>query len=118
MAAVVAGITALLSTAFLMRYFRQHDSWALNPFAYYCVLAGRGQPGRAVPAVARRIGRRRMVTGSYNDLAKTVALAGPCPAGGRSSLSHGRCRTIAAMRTGRPDRVAFLDRDDSFFWWC
>jgi undecaprenyl-diphosphatase len=39
-AAVVAGITALLSTAFLMRYFRQHDSWALNPFAYYCILAG------------------------------------------------------------------------------
>jgi undecaprenyl-diphosphatase len=39
-AAVVAGVTALLSTAFLMRYFRQHDSWALNPFAYYCVLAG------------------------------------------------------------------------------
>jgi undecaprenyl-diphosphatase len=40
LAAVVAGITALLSTAFLMRYFRQHDAWALNPFAYYCVLAG------------------------------------------------------------------------------
>jgi undecaprenyl-diphosphatase len=40
MAAVVAGITALFSTAFLMRYFRQHDSWALNPFAYYCVAAG------------------------------------------------------------------------------
>jgi undecaprenyl-diphosphatase len=40
MAAVVAGITALLSTAFLMRYFRQHDAWALNPFAYYCILAG------------------------------------------------------------------------------
>jgi undecaprenyl-diphosphatase len=39
-AAVVAGITALLSTAFLMRYFRQHDQWALNPFAYYCILAG------------------------------------------------------------------------------
>ena len=39
-AAVVAGITALASTAFLMRYFRQHDSWALNPFAYYCLLAG------------------------------------------------------------------------------
>ena len=39
-AAVVAGLTALLSTAFLMRYFRQHDSWALNPFAYYCLLAG------------------------------------------------------------------------------
>ena len=44
-AAVVAGITALLSTAFLMRYFRQHDSWALNPFAYYCVLAGAGSLG-------------------------------------------------------------------------
>ena len=39
-AAVVAGITALLSTAFLMRYFRQHDTWALNPFAYYCIAAG------------------------------------------------------------------------------
>jgi undecaprenyl-diphosphatase len=39
-AAVVAGITAFLSTAFLMRYFRQHDALALNPFAYYCLLAG------------------------------------------------------------------------------
>ena len=39
-AAAVAGITAFLSTAFLMRYFRQHDALALNPFAYYCVLAG------------------------------------------------------------------------------
>jgi undecaprenyl-diphosphatase len=39
-AAVVAGITAFLSTAFLMRYFRQHDGLALNPFAYYCVAAG------------------------------------------------------------------------------
>jgi undecaprenyl-diphosphatase len=39
-AAVVAGITALLSTAFLMRYFRQNDKWALNPFAYYCIVAG------------------------------------------------------------------------------
>ena len=40
LAAVVAGVTALLSTAFLMRYFRQQDSWALNPFAYYCIAAG------------------------------------------------------------------------------
>jgi len=40
LAAVVAGITALLSTAFLMRYFRQHDVMALNPFAYYCMLVG------------------------------------------------------------------------------
>jgi undecaprenyl-diphosphatase len=41
-AAVVAGITALLSTMFLMRYFRQHDVLALNPFAYYCAVAGAG----------------------------------------------------------------------------
>ena len=40
LAAVVAGVTAFASTAFLMRYFRQHDAWALNPFAYYCFLAG------------------------------------------------------------------------------
>ena len=39
-AAVVAGIVALLSTAFLMRYFRNHEKWALNPFAYYCIAAG------------------------------------------------------------------------------
>jgi undecaprenyl-diphosphatase len=41
-AAVVAGITAFASTAFLMRYFRSHDSWALNPFAYYCFVVGAG----------------------------------------------------------------------------
>lgn len=41
-AAVIAGITAYASTAFLMRYFRQHDSWALNPFAYYCMAIGAG----------------------------------------------------------------------------
>ena len=39
-AAAVAGVVALLSTAFLMRYFRSHDNWALNPFAYYCIAAG------------------------------------------------------------------------------
>jgi undecaprenyl-diphosphatase len=39
-AAVAAGITALLSTAFLMRYFRQQDNMALNPVAYYCIAAG------------------------------------------------------------------------------
>lgn len=38
--AVLAGITAYASTWFLMRYFRQHDSWALNPFAYYCLAVG------------------------------------------------------------------------------
>lgn len=41
-AAVVAGVTAFASTVFLMRYFRQHDTWALNPFAYYCFIAGAG----------------------------------------------------------------------------
>jgi undecaprenyl-diphosphatase len=40
--AVVAGLVALASTAFLMRYFRDHDNWALNPFAFYCLLAGGG----------------------------------------------------------------------------
>jgi undecaprenyl-diphosphatase len=40
MAAVVAGVTAYASTWFLMRYFRQHDAWALNPFAYYCMAVG------------------------------------------------------------------------------
>jgi undecaprenyl-diphosphatase len=42
LAAVVAGATAFASTAFLMRYFRQHDAWALNPFAYYCFIIGAG----------------------------------------------------------------------------
>jgi undecaprenyl-diphosphatase len=40
LAAVVAGVTAYASTAFLMRYFRGNDAWALNPFAYYCFAAG------------------------------------------------------------------------------
>jgi len=39
-AAGLAGITAWLSTWFLMRYFREHDEWALNPFAYYCLAVG------------------------------------------------------------------------------
>lgn len=42
LAAVVAGITAFASTTFLMRYFRSHDAWALNPFAYYCFVVGLG----------------------------------------------------------------------------
>ncbi|WP_419729514.1 undecaprenyl-diphosphate phosphatase [Lichenicola sp.] len=40
--ALVAGITALASTAFLMRYFREHDNWALSPFAIYSIIAGAG----------------------------------------------------------------------------
>ena len=39
-AAVVAGVTAWLSTWFLMRYFRSNDEWALNPFGYYCIGLG------------------------------------------------------------------------------
>jgi undecaprenyl-diphosphatase len=42
LAAVVSGITAWLSTWFLMRYFRDHDDWALGPFAAYCIVAGLG----------------------------------------------------------------------------
>lgn len=40
LAAIIAGVTAFASTAFLMRYFRRHDYWALNPFAYYCLAVG------------------------------------------------------------------------------
>ena len=42
LAGVVAGVAAFLSTAFLMRYFRRHETAALNPFAWYCVIAGFG----------------------------------------------------------------------------
>ncbi len=41
-AALVAGVTAFASTAFLMRYFRLNDQVALNPFAYYCLAIGLG----------------------------------------------------------------------------
>ncbi len=41
-AAVVSGVTAFLSTWFLMRYFRSNDRWALDPFAFYCVALGIG----------------------------------------------------------------------------
>jgi len=41
-AAVVAGIVAYASTAFLMRYFRDHEAWALKPFAWYCAIFGAG----------------------------------------------------------------------------
>lgn len=39
-AAIVAGVTAFASTAFLMRWFRGHELWAMTPFAIYCVVAG------------------------------------------------------------------------------
>ncbi len=41
-AAVAAGVTALLTTWFLMRYFRRNDDMALNPFAAYCIVGGLG----------------------------------------------------------------------------
>ena len=40
LAAVVAGVTAFASTAFLMRYFRSHEQWAMGPFALYCLIFG------------------------------------------------------------------------------
>ncbi len=39
-ASLVAGVTAYASLAFLMHYFRKHDFDALDPFAYYCFVAG------------------------------------------------------------------------------
>jgi undecaprenyl-diphosphatase len=39
-AGIVAGVTAYLSIAFLMRYFKKHDFEALDPFAWYCWAAG------------------------------------------------------------------------------
>ena len=40
-AGIVSGVTAYLSIAFLMRYFRRHDfDDALVPFAIYCWVAG------------------------------------------------------------------------------
>jgi undecaprenyl-diphosphatase len=44
-AAVLAGVVAFASTAFLMRYFANNDRWALNPFAYYCLVAGLASAG-------------------------------------------------------------------------
>jgi undecaprenyl-diphosphatase len=40
LAAGVAGVVALLSTWFLMRWFRRHDDWALTPFGWYCIAFG------------------------------------------------------------------------------
>lgn len=42
LAAVVAGVVAYASTVFLMHYFKDHDSWALKPFAWYCAAFGAG----------------------------------------------------------------------------
>lgn len=37
---VVAGIVALLSTMFLMRYFKTSEVRALRPFGWYCIVVG------------------------------------------------------------------------------
>ena len=42
LAAAIAGITAWLSTAFLMRWFRNQGRWGLDPFAWYCIAGGLG----------------------------------------------------------------------------
>ena len=40
MSFAVSGVFAYASTVFLMRYFKHNDLGALNPFAYYCAIAG------------------------------------------------------------------------------
>jgi undecaprenyl-diphosphatase len=39
---LLSGFFAYLSTAFLMRYFKNHDVTALRPFGIYCLIAGVG----------------------------------------------------------------------------
>ena len=39
-AAIVAAVVALVCTGILMRYFREHEDWALRPFGWYCIGAG------------------------------------------------------------------------------
>jgi undecaprenyl-diphosphatase len=41
-AGAVAGVVAFISTALLMRWFRQTEMRAFDPFALYCALAGAG----------------------------------------------------------------------------
>ena len=40
MSFAISGVFAYASTTFLMRYFKEHDLGALNPFAYYCAIFG------------------------------------------------------------------------------
>jgi undecaprenyl-diphosphatase len=42
LAGAVAGLTALLSLSFLMRWFKTHDVKGFTPFAIYCAVAGAG----------------------------------------------------------------------------
>ena len=102
MAAVVAGITAFASTWFLMRYFRQHDAWALNPFAYYCLAVGVVQPAvcacRLTPAALASpplAGGCRHVHGDGKARC-APAVAGTWRRGGRA-----RPGTATGVRTAR-----------------
>lgn len=38
--AIAAGITALICSLLMLRFFRNHDEWALKPFGIYCIAAG------------------------------------------------------------------------------
>ncbi|KXV30076.1 UDP pyrophosphate phosphatase, partial [Gluconobacter japonicus] len=38
--AFAAGITALICSLLMLRFFRNHDEWALKPFGIYCIVAG------------------------------------------------------------------------------
>ena len=40
LAGIIAGVTAFVSTALLMRWFKTHDVKGFNPFAVYCAVAG------------------------------------------------------------------------------
>jgi undecaprenyl-diphosphatase len=39
---VVAGVVAFVSVAALMRWFRDHEIKAFDPFGVYCIFAGLG----------------------------------------------------------------------------
>ncbi|QDH16154.1 undecaprenyl-diphosphate phosphatase [Swingsia samuiensis] len=38
--AILAGITAWVCSILMLRFFRNHDQWALKPFGIYCMIAG------------------------------------------------------------------------------
>ena len=42
LAGVVAGVTALISVAALMRWFKVKEVKGFDPFAFYCWIAGAG----------------------------------------------------------------------------
>ena len=96
-AAVVAGIVALLSTAFLMRYFRSHDRWALNPFAYYCIAGGLlasatwRWPHEALALLLAAAPARRRRPGRHPVLTRQPALVARAPRGEARPRAAGPC---------------------------